>query len=499
MAAMGVSISLVYLDQTVLPVALPTIQRELGLTEIALQWTINTYLLALAVFVLAGGRLGDMFGHRRIFSFGLFIFALASAVCGLSHTTGLFLVGRALQGLGGAFIIPTVPVMLAAAFPSEHLGKVFGLYISIGAFFLSLGPLVGGMLTEYLSWRYVFWINPPIAALGLLITFLAVGPSRKKEESFDFFGFFSLVLGIGGIITALMQGKIWGWASWPVLALGFGGFALLAMLLTFDRKVADPFIDFSLFRKRSFVVGNLCIFCTQFILILTVFWVIYFQKILHYSPTLAGIWSMLASSPVIAVGAISGHLFDRYGGKLPITLGFCFVAFALSWFIFVPKPASPVALLPIILPFGCGIPMILIPSFTLFLSEISEHKRGTAVGTSTTLRQLGSTAGMAIFGAIFLHQQGSSFQRLLAKHPDTSPLNPSSFDGLLSKAPKAMDALQALPPQVAEKVQSDFAASTVFASTSMNIVGLCLTLLALLLVTKLLPWGHFKTKGLGSS
>ncbi len=494
LAAMGTSISLVYLDQTILPVALPTIQRDLGLSEIGLQWTINTYLLALAVFVLTGGRLGDMFGHRRIFCWGLVTFAAASLLCALSENAGVFLMGRALQGLGGAFIIPTVPVMLAGAFPSEQRGKIFGLYISIGAFFLSVGPLIGGLLTQYLSWRYVFWINPPIALLGLCITFLTIGPSKKKEETFDFFGFFSLTLGIAGIVTALMQGKVWGWYSWPILSLGLGGIAMLAILILFDREVEDPFIDFSLFHKRSFVAGNFCIFCTQFILILTVFWVIYFQKILHYSPSLAGIWSMLASSPVIAVGAISGHLFDRYGGKLPISLGFVFVGFALIWFILVPVPATPYQLLPIIIPFGCGIPLILIPSFTLFLSEISEAKRGMAVGTSTTIRQLGSTAGMAIFGSIFLHNQESAFQQRLAQHSETSMLNPSAFDGLLSQAPKAMDALQTLPSGIAETIQSDLAASTIFASTYMNIVGLCIAGLALLFVVRFLPWGHFKTR-----
>lgn len=402
LAAMTGSNALIFLDQSVLPVALPTIQHELVLSELTVQWTINIYLLVLTTFALAGGRIGDILGHRKIFTIGLLLFGFASALCALSQNSGIFLASRALQGFGGALLIPTAPAILSKMFPSDQQGKVFGLYLSVGAFFLSVGPVVGGMLTQYLSWRYVFWINLPIAAAGLILTFMSVPRSAKKIEAFDCIGFLSIILGVGGIIIALMQGKYWGWTSWPILSMGFGGLFLLAMLVLIEGKTKNPFIDFSLFHRHSYTTANLSLFCIQFILMLTVFWAIYFQKILGYSPSLAGIWSMVASSPVMFVGALSGHLFDRYGGKLPIVLGFCLVAFAILWFVIVPVPSSPWLLLPIVLPFGCGVPMIIIPCFTLFLTEIPNHKKGVAIGMSTTFRQFGSTAGMAVFGAFFV-------------------------------------------------------------------------------------------------
>ncbi len=437
LAAMTGSNALIFLDQSVLPVALPTIQRELLFSELIVQWTINIYLLVLTTFALAGGRIGDILGHRKIFTLGLLLFGLASAFCALSQNSGMFLASRALQGLGGALLIPTAPAILSKAFPSDQQGKVFGLFLSVGAFFLSVGPVVGGFITQYMSWRYVFWINLPIAAIGFLLTFISVPRSAKKIETFDSFGFLSLVLGVGGIITALMQGKYWGWTSWPILIMGFGGLFLLALLAPIERKAQDPFIDFSLFRRSSYTTANLCLFCIQFILMLTVFWAIYFQKILGYSPLVAGIWSMVASSPIMFVGALSGHLFDRYGGKLPIVLGFCLVAFAILWFVIVPVPDSPWLLLPVVLPFGCGVPLIIIPSFTLFLKGLPHHKKGVAIGMSTTLRQLGSTAGMAVFGAFYLHQMDKS-------------------------------------------------GSQVSASTSINVLGFCITLFALVLAWTLL-------------
>jgi MFS family permease len=360
----------------------------------------------------------------------------------------------------------------------------------VGAFFLAIGPVVGGLLTQYFSWRYVFWINVPISFIGLVLTIISVPPSKKKNEAFDFLGFFGLVLGVGGLITALMQGKYWGWGSWPVLTMGLGGIAMIVLLLLSEGRVKDPFIDLSLFRKRNYTVGNFCIFCIQFILILTVFWAIYFQKVLGYTPSFAGIWSMIACSPVIFFGAVGGHLFDRYGAKLPVIIGFCLVAFAIFWFVLFPTPSSSLLLIPVVLPFGCGIPLIIIPCFALFLKSVSHEKRGVAVGISTAIRQLGATTGMAIFGAFFLSQFEKSFYQTMGEEAHTASLNPHAFEGLLSQAPKAVAALDSLEPSMAARVKEAFFSSTVFASNSLNILGLALTVVALVLAFVLLKRGR---------
>lgn len=490
LAAMTGSNALIFLDQSVLPVALPTIQRELVFSELILQWTINIYMLMLTIFALIGGRLGDILGHRRVFNSGLIIFALASAFCALSRNGGEFIASRALQGIGGAMMIPTSVAILTPAFPHNQQGKILGLYLSVGAFFLAVGPVVGGLLTQFISWRYVFWINVPISLLSLVLTFISVLPSEKKKEAFDYLGFFGLVLGIGGLITALMQGKYLGWSSWPTLTMSIGGIALIVMMVLFEGKVKDPFIDISLFRVKNFSIGVLCIFCIQFILILTVFWAIYFQKVLGYSPSFAGVWSMIACSPVIFIGTVSGHLFDRYGPKLPIVIGLFLVSFAIGWFYYFPTPTNSLLLVPVVLPFGCGVPLIIIPSFALFLKAISPQKRGIAVGISTTLRQLGSTAGMAVFGAYFIGKFETHFDILKVAEPDMASLQSSSFEGLLSKSPRALEAIQALPSGLAEKVQNVVIESTVYASNSLNLLGLFITLGTLLLAIIFLKKGR---------
>ncbi len=492
LAAMASSISMIFLDQTVLPVALPTIRQELNISELGMHWVINAYLLALTTLVLAGGRLGDMLGHRKTFSMGLLIFSLASAMCGLSQSVGWFILSRALQGVGGALIIPTTPAILLSAFPIEQRGKAFGIYIGIGAFFLSLGPMIGGLFTQYLTWRYVFWINLPIAAIGLLLTYLNVPRSKKKiEERFDFLGFFTIAIGITCLVMALMQGRNWGWTSWPVLSMGITGIFLIVLLAVFDRKVKDPFLDFRLFKSRGYVAANLFVFSIQLVLMLTVFWAIYFQDVLNYSPSVAGLWSMLANSPVIIFSTLSGHLVDRYGPKLPISLGFLLVVAALAWFIYMPSPPSFVWLLPLVLPFGCGVPLILIPSFTLSMQQIPTHRKGVALGINATLRQLSSTLGMAIFGMLFLSVQETKLGEFLANSPQTSSLHPSSFEGLLSKAPHAVATLDSLPRPIAMQIQEAFRTFYIEAFTDLNILGLGIALIALILVFVLLRWGRY--------
>lgn len=202
-----------------------------------------------------------------------------------------------------------------------------------------------------------------------------------------------------------MQGESWGWKGWQVPSLIVLGIALIAVLIIFDRNVKDPFIDFSLFKHREYIAANTCVFITQFMLILVVFWAIYFQTVLGYSPSFAGLWAMIANSPLIFFSHISGYLSDKFGSKLPVLCGFLLVTLGISWFVLTPSPATPWLLIPMVILFGCGIPMIFLPCLTLSLTHVPEHKRGIAMGINTTLRQFGATLGLALLGQIFLNLQ----------------------------------------------------------------------------------------------
>ena len=491
LSAMACSISMIFIDQSIMPVTLPTIQKEFHISELGLQWLINAYLLTLTAFVLAGGRLGDMLGHRRIFCIGMFIFTIASLFCGFSRSAEWFILSRGLQGVGGALILPTAPAMLSSAFPLEQQGRAFGFYISIGAFFLSIGPMIGGLLTQFLNWRYVFWINIPIAILGLTLTFIHLPKSETRDETFDYLGFVTNALGVTCVIVGLMQGKEWGWTSWEVPTLIFTGLFLILALALFDRDVKDPFIDFNLFRNKSYVAANCCVFAIQFLLMLTIFWAVYFQTVLHYTPSFAGLWSMISTTPVMFFGQLSGYLSDKFGPKIPIISGFICIILGISWFVLIPVPSTPWQLLPLALLFGSGVPMVLLPSFTLAMTTVPQHKRGVAVGINSTLRQFSATLGMAVFGQIFLNLHSHLFTKELANNPITSNVNSSSFEGLLSSSEPALEALQALPSQVQDKVYSEYLFSYITSSTILNTLGIAIALTGLFLAFFLINWGKY--------
>ncbi len=480
LVAMTSCISMIFIDISVLPVALPTIQRMLDFSDLGLQWTINAYTLALTVFLLAGGRLGDRYGHRKIFSIGLFTFAFSSALCGLSQVEWWFITSRLLQGMGGAMLIPTSRTIIFSSFPPKERGKALGIYVSIGAVFLGMGPFIGGVLTQYYTWRLVFWINLPIAFIGYLLTTYVVPQFPGKERSFDLLGFTTALLGISSIVVGIMEAKVLGWTSpwiWSMIAFGF---ILLVLLYKIDRRVEDPYIDFSIFKVRSFIGVNLCIFCTQFLLMTTIFWAIYFQTVLGFTPSAAGLLSMTSNIPIIVSAPLGGYLLDKYGPKLPLTIGFSTIALSLIWFILNIGNSNPLLILSAIIPFGCGVPLVFTPSFTTAMAQISPERRGLASGTSSMIRQFGGTLGLAIIGTILLNVQSSRFTTTLAENAATKNLNPKAFQGLLAKAPEAIEKLQTLPAGVQAYVEKSNLQAYIDSFWMINILAVIMACLGLI-------------------
>ena len=481
LVAMTSCISMIFIDITVLPITLPTLQRTLDISPLGLQWIVNAYTLALTIFVLAAGRFGDRFGHRKIFCWGLFFFSLGSVLCAVSYFEWWFISARVIQGVGGAMLTPTSAAIIFSTFPASQRGKAIGLYVSIGSVFLALGPFIGGIFSQYLSWRYVFWINIPIALIGFWLTLFSVPKSKGIHRHFDLLGFITCSLGITSIIVALMEAKNWGWTAPITLGLIGLGLILIFLLLLIDRKVTDPYIDLSLFNSRNFNGAISAIFTTQFVLMVTVFWAIYFQTVYGYSPAQAGVISLVSNLPVILAAPIGGHLLDKHGPRIPIAIGFTLVAVSLFWFLQNLENNSIGILLSAIIPFGCGIPLIFSPSFTTAMSEVAPEKRGMASGTTTMLRQFGATLGLAIMGSIFLTIQGGQFSQELQKNSATASISPDDFQGLLSKAPQALDTLKQLPQDAQAFVQQIFLNSTINGFWGINTLALITTVLGLFL------------------
>jgi EmrB/QacA subfamily drug resistance transporter len=478
LSVMIITFSMIFIDSTVLPVTLPTIQRELGISDLGLQWLINAYLLSLTVLLILGGKLSDILGARKVCIFGLIIFALSSACCGFSNSEGWFVTSRAFQGLGAALLLPATGAILLAAFPAHERGRAMGIYLGAGSIFLSLGPPLGGFITQYLNWRYVFWINIPVACISLFSLFLFVPRSREHKGTFDLPGFLTLVIGISAFVIGLMETPRWGWDSYLTLTFLFLGIALIALLIKIDRRTEHPFIDFSLFKSKSFTASVTCVFLAQFLMMVTVFWAIFFQHILKYSPSVAGMITLVANSPVIFMAPIAGYMTDRFGPKIPATLGFSLIFIGLISFINVVEKDNWYLLFPTLIIYGAGMPLVLNPCFVTAMNKLPTEKWGVGNALRQTIRQLGGTIGMAVIGTLFLHREINRLRHYFKEHPITQNLDPALFENILySTSPEAE--FSKLPLATADAIKVNYIEAYISAFQLINLFSACLALIGL--------------------
>lgn len=476
------NISMIFIDSTVLPVALPTIQKELGISDLGLQWLVNAYLLALTVLLIAGGKLSDLFGRRKICALGLIIFSGSSVLCGFSYSETWFVTARVLQGLGAALLLPTTAAILLAAFPPQERGRAMGIYLGAGSVFLAIGPLLGGLLTQYVNWRYVFWINIPIAIFGLVFLFIIVPKSEKHEEKFDFLGFLTLALGISALVIGLMETPRMGWNSpiiWVLLLFGIG---LITALIKIDRKIDHPFIEFSLFKNKNFSAAVTCVFLVQFLMMVTVFWAVYFQHALQLSPSVAGTITLIANSPVIVTAPIAGHITDKFGPKYPAMTGFFLIFVGLIFFLSVVNMNNFYLLIPALILYGTGIPLVLNPCFVSSMNQLPVKKWGIGSALRQTIRQMGGTIGLAVIGTVFLHREINRLTFYFQKNPITENLNPKLFEGILSANDSVISTtLNHLPVATAQAVKENFLLSYTSAFHMINIFSAALAIVGFLI------------------
>lgn len=387
--------ALTFLDQTILPVALPTIQQEMTATDTQLQWCVNSFLLAIAVFVLISGKLGDMIGHKKLLIWGVLGFTISSILCGLSHTVSFLIAARALQGISAALMFPAQFAIIAQTFPVQTRGKAMGMLASIGSLFLILGPLVGGYLLEVASWEWLFWINVPTGAVGIWMIYAFLPQSEPGKNRIDLLGFLYFTIGISSLTLVLMQAVDWGWTSTRTIAFSLLGVAGLFLLFIREKRASHPFLDLPLFKHPVFAATNLSIAIIQFFLMIIVFRTIYFQEVLGYTPFLTGFVMFIGTIPVLFMSPIAGHLSDRMNPRVPIALGYLLLIFSCFWFGFSSTPSFTAVMIILIL-FGCGFPFIFTPSYSSALSSVPKAKTGTASGIITTLRMTGGSVGLAL-------------------------------------------------------------------------------------------------------
>lgn len=393
--------SVVFLDHTALPVALPTIQRELLFSPLYLLWVVNAYLLSLTALLLVGGKLSDLWGRRTIFVSGLLIFGLGSLVCALAPLHWWMVLGRVIQGVGGALIIPTTGALLIASFPPGRRAQAIGWNTGISSLFLILGPALGALLTQYSSWRAIFFINLPFVAFGVWMSMLLLSPGGGKRTPFPWGGALAFLAAVVPLVLGLMEGNRWGW-SHPVTLLLLGMSPCFFWLFwRLSVRAPSPLLDFRLFRNSLFTSATFFIFLTQIIIMVTVLWAIYFQNHLGYTLLETGLVIFLAVSPVMVVAPLGGYLGDRFGMRLPLLLGFSLLTGGLFWIMECVRTVKLLWLVPGLFAFGSGIPLIFSPAIALALSQVAPEELGAASGITMESRQLASTVGLSLMTALY--------------------------------------------------------------------------------------------------
>jgi EmrB/QacA subfamily drug resistance transporter len=417
LAAMCFALFMIMLDNTVVNVALPSIQDDLGATLSGLEWTVNAYTLAFAVLLVTGGRLGDILGRRRMFLFGVVVFALSSASIGLSPNETWLVAGRALQGIGAAFMMPATLSIITVTFPPEERGKAIGTWAGVSALALAIGPVVGGALTEYVSWRSIFFLNLPVAVGAVAVTLFATHESRDEtqEHSIDWAGIAALSVGLSALVLALVEGNSWGWDSGRIIALFATAAVGIAAFFVIEPRVREPMVDFSLFRSRTFLGANGVAFIVSFAMFAMFFFTaLYMQNILGYSPIEAGVRFLPSTLMIVLIAPLAGRLTDRVGPRPLIVGGLSLVTLALFLQTRITVDTGYGLLLPAFVLMGIGMALVMSPMSTAAMNAVVPEKAGVGSGILSMNRMVGATFGVAALGALFQHLASNELTDKLA-------------------------------------------------------------------------------------
>ncbi len=391
LAASVVGSGIAFLDSTVVNVALPAIGRSFDTGFSEFQWVVNAYLVTLGALVLLGGSLGDLFGKRRVFVTGLAGFAGASVGCGLAPTIEVLFVARAAQGVAAALLIPASLAIVQQAFRPQDRGRAIGLWSGLAGLATVIGPFLGGLLVDTLSWRWVFFVNPPLAALAAILAVRYVPDLRPGDPGRpDWSGGALATGGLAGIVFALIQGPGWGWGSAAVLAAGAAGVAALVLFVVVEARVGNPMLPLAAFRNRRFTAANLATLPVYGALGGTFFLLtIQLQNNLGYSALEAGAATIPVSAVLLAGSARAGRLYDTIGPRLPMTVGPLVAGAGVAWLAGVePGVGYWAGVMPPLVTFGAGMTLTVAPLTATALGALDDDRSGLASGVNNATSRI---------------------------------------------------------------------------------------------------------------
>ncbi|CAM5472581.1 MFS transporter [Streptomyces canus] len=396
------------LDNLVVTTALPSIREDLGGGLHDLEWTVSAYTLTFAVLLMTGAALGDRFGRRRLFLTGLTIFTGASAAAALAPGIDSLIAARAVQGVGAAIMMPLTLTLLTAAVPAAKRGMAYGIWGAVNGLAVASGPLIGGSLTEHISWQWIFWLNVPLGVALLPLARLRLAESHGTGARLDIPGTLLASGGLFGIVYGLVRGPSDGWTDTVVLLALFAGAALLTAFVLYSTRAKNPMLPMRLFRSRAFSginAASLLMFLGMFgsIFLLSQ----YMQGVLGHSPTEAGLRMLPWTGMPMLVAPIAGILSDRIGGRPVVATGLFFQAAGLAYMAsVVTVDASYTAQLPGLILSGIGMALFFAPASNLVMSSVRSEEQGIASGANNALREVGGALGIAVMASIFSAQGG---------------------------------------------------------------------------------------------
>ena len=404
----GMALFMASLDNLVVSTALPVIREHLHAGLSGLEWTVNAYTLTFAVLLISAAAMGERFGRRRIFVLGIAVFTAASAVAALAPSIEVLVMARAIQGAGGAMIMPLSLTLLSAAVPPERRNVALGIWGAIGGAAVALGPLVGGAVTSGWSWQYIFWLNVPVGLVLIPLAWWKLSESRGARARLDLVGVVMVSIGLLGVVLGLVEGNSHGWTSATVLTSFVVGVSALVGFGAWELRSDHPMLDIRLFRDRGFTSVNVTALLFSFGMFGAIFFLVQFLQVVQgLSPLAAGVRILPWTAMPMLLAPVVGQLAERWGGKPLVVTGLSLQAVGLAWLASVTTPTTPYA--DLVAPFvvcGIGMTLFFVPLASLVLGAVPRSLEGVASGANAAFRELGGVLGIAVLGAIFSSHGG---------------------------------------------------------------------------------------------
>jgi EmrB/QacA subfamily drug resistance transporter len=406
LTAMIFAVAMTFIDQTIVSIAAPTIQHDLGLSSSGMQWAINAYLLTLAALFAFGGRLADTVGHRKMVVLGVIIFAGASALCGATPRGGAaeaWLVGfRAVQGVGGAIMFPAAIAIVVVTFDLRSRGRALALFFGIAGALTAIGPIAGGYLIEW-TWRAIFWINIPVALIALALIAVSRPPNESRPAPMDYRGLVLIAAGVGLSVFGFQQSALWGWSNpaiWVSIAVGV---VLLIVFFAVERRTESPLINVRIFENQTFLMENVILGLAMMAFIPVFFFAsLYGQVALAEKATTSSLLILYFFLGFVVCAQIGGRMLDRIGAKRPVVLGCALAAVGFALWAGRVTDLRVGAQVVYIVMAGAGMGLMLGQANTDAINRASRYSYGEATGITQTVRNYGASVGFAILGTILI-------------------------------------------------------------------------------------------------